>query len=673
MHTSPITRSSDNVVLVELNGNVDDGSSEAAYDNNKLGLESKHPFIQRVHNQGGVLPSWSQSVSVSPSKLGPNSQLSLSSDCTSYQPPVAHSTLNQAGLSSAEHFFNNYPSFSDCSSQFQSPSTAANSLVVSPDPFRQIICLADSNISQAESILSSLGCERSAGLQPTSDSEDEPSASTSLSSDIESNIRKLERTQAKINAALETFRSVQSAASVVAPPSPAAALSSGIRHTTSTSNTLDNGELYKSIPRSISVSQPNSLGANLNHTGNRRDSRHRVTYPQSKAELNSHNHRKLSHQPVSHSGLSGTPTTAANGRKTSLFRRHSFNHNYKSGKEVKTEQATANTVERDISVWGESDAESARSSAVYDDYAYSDSEGGSFSPLKNKIRVLLGSFGKGKRKLGKSPKRKTEPIVSMRDPMEVGKPELTESLSIGQFTELVKGLPANSFANKESKQQAGCGDQSPSFLRPKTPKTHKLIAAKDSNDTCSSVSTNQSFNVNNSNRNSIISAQSISSESFENDNNSASDENGAASSSNSPQAPAVGKPDDLSPEQRAQRKLFYIAQEIMSSEKVYVDVLRLLNTEFREYVQKARQESKSGLMPDQDFVKLFSNLPELQMLNEDLLRDFEARIENWENMKKISDVIVRKGPYLKLYTVYIRDFSAMNFHFEECCSRYYFP
>ena len=59
-------------------------------------------------------------------------------------------------------------------------------------------------------------------------------------------------------------------------------------------------------------------------------------------------------------------------------------------------------------------------------------------------------------------------------------------------------------------------------------------------------------------------------------------------------------------------------------------------------------------MPDQDFVKLFSNLPELMMLNEDLLRDFEERINNWDDIKKIADVIIKKGPYLKLYCVYIR-------------------
>ena len=61
---------------------------------------------------------------------------------------------------------------------------------------------------------------------------------------------------------------------------------------------------------------------------------------------------------------------------------------------------------------------------------------------------------------------------------------------------------------------------------------------------------------------------------------------------------------------------------------------------------------------------------ELMMLNEDLLRDFETRIQNWESQKKIADVIVKKGPYLKLYTVYIRDFSSMNLHFDECCQKH---
>ena len=45
----------------------------------------------------------------------------------------------------------------------------------------------------------------SSNLKSHADSED----SDSLGSDIETNIRKLEKTQAKINAALEAFRSIK--------------------------------------------------------------------------------------------------------------------------------------------------------------------------------------------------------------------------------------------------------------------------------------------------------------------------------------------------------------------------------------------------------------------------------------------------------------------------------
>ncbi len=110
------------------------------------------------------------------------------------------------------------------------------------ESFRKIIARADSSINQAESILSSLRAEKSE-IPPISNSphrktttatattttataatrqpapkqtkkaspelSEEGSEPASLGSDIETNIRRLEKTQAKINAALETFRSVQ--------------------------------------------------------------------------------------------------------------------------------------------------------------------------------------------------------------------------------------------------------------------------------------------------------------------------------------------------------------------------------------------------------------------------------------------------------------------------------
>ena len=118
------------------------------------------------------------------------------------------------------------------------------------------------------------------------------------------------------------------------------------------------------------------------------------------------------------------------------------------------------------------------------------------------------------------------------------------------------------------------------------------------------------------------------------------------------------------------RKILYIAKEIMTSEKVYVDVLKLLNIDFRNFIQDARKSSKSQIIPTEQFLKIFSNLPEIMMLNSELLRDFEERVQNWTEKRKISDIIVMKGPYLKLYTTYVSNYSSMTTHFEGCCEKF---
>lgn len=48
----------------------------------------------------------------------------------------------------------------------------------------------------------------------------------------------------------------------------------------------------------------------------------------------------------------------------------------------------------------------------------------------------------------------------------------------------------------------------------------------------------------------------------------------------------------------------------------------------------------------------------------------EERIADWEKHKKISDVIVRKGPFLKLYSAYIKEFECQCEHLDYCCDTY---
>ena len=117
-------------------------------------------------------------------------------------------------------------------------------------------------------------------------------------------------------------------------------------------------------------------------------------------------------------------------------------------------------------------------------------------------------------------------------------------------------------------------------------------------------------------------------------------------------------------------KTFYIAKELMTSERVFIDALKLLNVDFRQSVQAAAAEQKCAVIPDADLDKILNNLPQLQRLNEDLLHDLEARIDNWNSVKKIADVIVKKGPFLKLYASYIQNFESQCIYLDECCQKY---
>ena len=439
-----------------------------------------------------------------------------------------------------------------------------------------------------------------------------PMTSLLTGSDIETNIRRLERTQAKINAALETFRNVQNLKEA----------------------NIDSRKF------SCSGDESDPIDKDVRDVNN--DVK-RSTFPQSQAE------RKESQKEsvCDDEGASPSGEGRLSRKSSSLVRRHSFNSVGRREREP-----TGSLAERIVTSWYQDSSQSSDSGVRTSDLGFcSDSEGG-LSPFKNRIRNLLGSFGKGKKKKGKHPQRR-QLETSLSLGVEVVRPEI----SFGHLTELVQGLTSTASVTSEEDGNLR-GERKPGSvqLRP-----HTRITSQDlSNDTFSSLSTTSGFN-NTSNRNSLVSEQSMSSGSYENNSNSDVGNGNMAKPSSQ----------DLTPVQLQDRKIFFIAKEIMTSEKAYVDVLRLICISFREFFQNAKMEAKSKtILPDQDFVKLFSNLPELMLLNEELLRDFKGRIENWEYHKKIADVIVKKGPYLKLYTVYIRDFSSMNLHFDDCCQKY---
>ncbi|XP_048739942.2 FYVE, RhoGEF and PH domain-containing protein 6-like isoform X3 [Ostrea edulis] len=118
------------------------------------------------------------------------------------------------------------------------------------------------------------------------------------------------------------------------------------------------------------------------------------------------------------------------------------------------------------------------------------------------------------------------------------------------------------------------------------------------------------------------------------------------------------------------KKVFCIAKEICSSEEVFVDVLTLLNVDFRVFVSQATEASGKPVIPNEVLNKILNYLPQLQNLNEELLKDLQTRVAQWEEFPQVADIFIKKGPFLKLYTSYIKDFSEANEILDEACKRH---
>ncbi|XP_073328377.1 FYVE, RhoGEF and PH domain-containing protein 6-like [Pagrus major] len=111
-----------------------------------------------------------------------------------------------------------------------------------------------------------------------------------------------------------------------------------------------------------------------------------------------------------------------------------------------------------------------------------------------------------------------------------------------------------------------------------------------------------------------------------------------------------------SPNGQKKSKIQHIATEIMSSESVFVDVLKLLHVDFRDAVSQASRQSGKPVIEERLLNQILYSLPQLYELNQDLLRELKQRVAKWDDNAQLADIFLKKGPYLKMYSTYIREF-----------------
>ncbi|KAF3688648.1 FYVE, RhoGEF and PH domain-containing protein 6 Zinc finger FYVE domain-containing protein 24 [Channa argus] len=93
------------------------------------------------------------------------------------------------------------------------------------------------------------------------------------------------------------------------------------------------------------------------------------------------------------------------------------------------------------------------------------------------------------------------------------------------------------------------------------------------------------------------------------------------------------------------------------------------STDFRGAVSKASLQSGKPVIEERLLNQILYYLPQLYELNEDLLRELKQRVAKWDDNSQLADIFLKKGPYLKMYSTYIREFEKNVTLLEEQSKR----
>ncbi|XP_076237751.1 FYVE, RhoGEF and PH domain-containing protein 4 [Calliopsis andreniformis] len=118
--------------------------------------------------------------------------------------------------------------------------------------------------------------------------------------------------------------------------------------------------------------------------------------------------------------------------------------------------------------------------------------------------------------------------------------------------------------------------------------------------------------------------------------------------------------DTHSVDSRKKKKAHQIAEELLATERNYVNVLHLIDQVFQFRVD---QENRAHPMfPPETVQQMFSNVKSIYKFHNDfLLPQIEERVQNWESDPRIGDIMKNFAPFLKMYTEYVKNFDyAMN-------------
>ncbi|XP_036386747.1 FYVE, RhoGEF and PH domain-containing protein 5-like isoform X1 [Megalops cyprinoides] len=114
-------------------------------------------------------------------------------------------------------------------------------------------------------------------------------------------------------------------------------------------------------------------------------------------------------------------------------------------------------------------------------------------------------------------------------------------------------------------------------------------------------------------------------------------------------------------------RAFYIAKELVDSEKLHVKGLKVLHEDFRAAVGAAGGEQGEPALGEDQLNEILKQLPEVYQFHCNVLNDLETRLKQWEESQKIADVILSRRAEFAIFTSYISEYDRSMALLEESC------
>ncbi|KAL0978357.1 hypothetical protein UPYG_G00169450 [Umbra pygmaea] len=114
-------------------------------------------------------------------------------------------------------------------------------------------------------------------------------------------------------------------------------------------------------------------------------------------------------------------------------------------------------------------------------------------------------------------------------------------------------------------------------------------------------------------------------------------------------------------------RAFYIAKELVDTERLHVKALKLLQEDFREAVGSAVGDDGDPVLEDERLREILNELPDVYTLHRRILTELENRMRQWDESQKIADVILSRRAEFVAFTTYIGHYDRSMSLLDESC------